>query len=332
MNKLNSGYSIPSLGFGTWNLPRDERTTELIEQAILTGYRHVDCAAGYGNEKQVGAAFSKCFQSGIVNREDLFITSKLMNSRHNPSDVRLSFMESLNDLQLEYLDLYLMHWPVALREGSQFPVRLDDVISLDDCPLSSTWTEMEKLVDDGLVRSIGVSNFSAKKLHDLLLTCRIPPAVNQVEGHPYYQSDDLHRYCQIHNIHVTRYSPFGSPNRPDAVSKQNDEPCLLQDPVILDIANKHQLAPAQVLLNWGLSSENTSVLSSTSKPNRLRENLDSLTALVLDQNDMDRIKTLDKNHRYITGEFWVTPGGYYTLENIWDEAITVDSLLQLEGK
>ena len=328
---LNTGYSIPALGFGTWKIPADQ-AGGLVEQALLAGYRHIDCAAGYANEAEIGQSLTKCFEANVVKREDVFITSKLWNSKHAPADVRPALEQTLRDLKLDYLDLYLIHWPVALTDDHSFPAKLDDLISLDDCPLLSTWVELEKAVNDGLVRSIGVSNFSPKKLHDLMANCKIPPAVNQVECHPYLQLSDFHRYCQAKNIHVTGYSPLGSPDRPDSASKQAQEPLLLEDATIQAVAQKHGVSPAQVLLHWGVTCGPHSVLCKSSSRVRLEQNVNSLTALTLDDEDRTKLRTLDKHRRYITGEFWIAPGGPYTMENIWDEDTSVDSLLAAESE
>ena len=323
---LNSGHSIPALGFGTWKVPADQ-VGGLVQQALAAGYRHVDCAAAYANEPQVGQALVDCFREGTVKRQDVFVTSKLWNSKHAPQDVRPALLQTLSDLQVDYLDLYLIHWPVALKDGHGFPVTLEDLISLDDCPIAETWAELEQAVDDGLVKSIGVSNFSPYKLHKLLQTCRIPPAVNQVECHPYLQLADLHRYCQAQNIHVTGYSPLGSPDRPDVVSKEANEPLLLQDETIAAIATKHGVSPAQVLLHWGVVCGPHSVLCKSSSPSRLEQNVASLSALVLNDDDKAQLKALDRHRRYITGAFWIVENGPYTMENLWDEGTTVDNLL-----
>lgn len=329
--KLASGYLIPALGFGTWNIPA-ENAAALVEMSIQAGYRHIDCAAGYGNEVQVGEALTICMKEGIVKREDLFVTSKLWLTNLTPERVRPALEKSLQDLNLAYLDLLLVHWPVVLKEGHDFPPKKEDMIPLQDCPTHATWAEMQKAVDDGLVRSIGTSNYSAKKLNDLLKhpNTRIPPSVNQMECHPYSQLKDLKKYCDAKNIHLTGYSPLGSPARPDDVSKRTDEPLLLEDPTIQEISKKHGISPAQFLIHWGAVDGGHSVLCKSSSLERMKLNIASLDAFTLDEDDKRKINELDRQHRYLTGEFWVQPDGPYTLENIWDDNVPVESLLSSE--
>jgi alcohol dehydrogenase (NADP+) len=312
---LNNEKSIPSLGLGTWLSDAGE-VYKIVKSAVRNGYRHIDCAAVYGNEKEIGQAFEELFNEGVVKREDLFITSKLWNNAHAREDVVPALKQTLNDLKLDYLDLYLIHWPVAFKKGVGFPSSVDEYISLEELPVIETYSEMENAVDAGLVKSIGVSNFSKKKLEDLISKARIKPVMNQVELHPYLQQNDLLNFCNENNVALTGYSPLGSSGRPAEMLAAN-EPSLLENEVIGDISKKHGVSPAQVILNWA-NTRGTVVIPKTVTPHRAIENLES-EKVELDSSDMDKIASLDKHFRYVNGAFFTPDGGHYTLANLWDE-------------
>ncbi|GAB2780958.1 aldo/keto reductase [Rhabdobacter roseus] len=312
---FKNGDAMPALGLGTWKSKEGE-VYEAVRQALRIGYRHIDCAAIYGNEAEIGQALRDALAEGTCTREELWITSKLWNSAHRQASVLPALEKTLKDLQLNYLDLYLIHWPVALKDGIGFPTSLDEFVSLDEVPLTETWAGMEAGVDQGLTRHIGLSNFSIYKIKQLLASARIAPEANQVESHPYLPQTPLLEFCQQEGIILTAYSPLGSNDRPPHLIKA-DAPVLLKDEIVASIAEKHAASPAQVLIAWALQ-RGTSVIPKSVSPERLRQNFEA-TTLELDADDMAQISMLDAHLRFIDGSTWAREGSPYLLADLWDE-------------
>lgn len=302
------GDAMPALGLGTWRLP-PEQTTATVRIALDLGYRHIDAAAIYGNEAQIGAALKGAIDAGNVQRQELWITSKLWNDCHEPQEVRPALERTLGDLGLEQLDLYLMHWPVAQRRGVAMPSSAADQYGLAQVPLAATWAAMEDLIAAGLTRHIGVSNFSRTKLMALAASARIQPEVLQVERHPLLQQNDLLSYCQASGIQLTAYAPLGA-------TSDTRPPLVLQHPVVVAIAAERQITPAQVLLAWGIGC-GTAVIPKSLHPERLAENLAAAT-MGLNKDEMARLDAIDGEQRLIDGRFWCLEGGPYTMANLWD--------------
>lgn len=311
---LTNQDTIPMFGLGTWKSPPGE-VYQAVKTALAIGYKHIDCAPIYRNEPEVGQAIQESLNSGIVKREEIWITSKLWNSDHQSSEVIPALKQTLKDLQLEYLDLFLIHWPIALKKGVLFPEKASDYLTLTEVPLIETWSAMIAASEQGLCKHIGVSNFSQQKLADLIAQTSYKPEVNQVESHPYLQQNELLAYCQSQGIVFTAYSPLGSSDRPQ-VFKKADEPSLLTHPVILDIAVKHNLTPAQVLIAWGINRD-TVVIPKSVNPERIAENL-AASEVNLTSEDMQAIANLELNYRYVDGSFWEIPGSPYTVAELWN--------------
>ncbi|MCA9659216.1 MAG: aldo/keto reductase [Myxococcales bacterium] len=314
---FDNGDTLPAIGLGTW-LSAPGEVGAAVKEAIRVGYRHIDCAAIYGNEAEVGAALRECFAAGVVKREELWITSKLWNTAHAEDAVLPALKKTLADLGLDYLDLYLIHWPVALRPGVHMPRSGADMISLEELPLGATWRGMEAAADAGLARHIGVSNHSVKKLRGLLDGARRRPEVNQIELHPYLQQPAMLEFCAAENVHLTAYSPLGAGGRPDFFRGDEAEPVLLEETTLAAIAARHGATPAQVLIAWGVQ-RGTSVIPKSVKPRRIAENL-AAGELTLSDADMAAIRELDRHRRYLQGNPWVIDGGPFTMETLWDEA------------
>jgi alcohol dehydrogenase (NADP+) len=311
-----NGDRMPLLGLGTWKAAPGE-VGAAVREAIRLGYRHIDCASVYGNEREVGEAIRGAIDSGDVSREELWITSKLWCNAHGRDNVEPALRHTLADLGLAWLDLYLIHWPVPIRPDVAFPRSGDDLLPPAAVPLADTWKGMERMLELGLTRHIGVSNVSSRKLHELLRGARLRPEVNQVERHPLLQQPALVADCAAAGVHITAYSPLGSGDRPAAL-KATDEPVLLENPVIGAIAAEHGCSPAQVLIAWHLQSGLSTIPKSVS-PERLRENLGGAD-LELTPADLERIAGLDQHRRLVDGSFWLLEGSPWTLPSLWDEA------------
>lgn len=290
--KFNNGQVFPIFGLGTWKSKPGE-VTQAVKDAIDIGYRHIDCAHIYGNEKEVGAAIKAKIAEKVVKREDLYITSKLWNTMHRPDLVEPALRSTLSNLGLEYLDLYLIHWPFALKEGGElFPTNPDGTTAYSDVDYLDTWKAMEAVNKKGLAKSIGVSNFNKKQLERLIANSSTVPANNQIEIHPYLVQSKLSEFCKSKGITVTAYSPLGSPDRPWA---KPGDPQLLDDPKIKELAAKYKKTPAQVVLKYQVQRGHITIPKSVTK-SRIRENFEIWDFNLTDE-DIKLINTFDCNGR-----------------------------------
>lgn len=302
--QLASGREVPSVGLGLWKIEQ-EKTSEVVQSAIECGYRHFDSACDYGNEIQTGEGLAAAISAGKVKREDLWITSKLWNTYHRRQHVRPALEKSLRDLQLDYLDLYLVHFPIASKYvpiDERYPPgwftdpdASEPCVEADQVPIIETWQAMEELVSSGLVREIGVCNFGCSLLRDLINQAEIPPAMLQIEMHPYLTQEKLTRFCHESGIGVTAFSPLGAQSYFQLNMAEASE-SLLEHEAIKAIAAANDRSPAQVLLRWGVQ-RGTLVVPKTSNVDRLRENL-AVFDFSLSQEEMQSISDLNRNRRF----------------------------------
>ena len=307
--KFRNNDKMPILGLGTFR-SEPNKVYNAVLSAIKIGYRHIDCAAAYGNEKEVGNAIAEAIKQGLVTREDLWVTSKLWNASHGEGNVIPALNQTLEDLQLEYLDLYLIHWPVALKKGTEMPEKASDFIPLSEVPLTNTWKGMEAALEQGLTKHIGVSNFNENQLKEIMASAVHKPEMNQVEMHPFLQQKELKALCSHFDMHITAYAPLGS------LVDENSKLRLLENDTIKNIANARHMSPAQVALAYTMQ-RGIAVIPKSINEARLLQNLETLNH-TLTEEDMALLKDLDKGHRFIDGKFWEVENGPYTADSIWN--------------
>jgi D-xylose reductase len=302
--KLAGGTEIPAVGLGMWKVDQPQ-VAALIESAVEVGYRHFDCACDYGNEAQVGQGLNSVLQTGKCKRADLWITSKLWNTYHAAEHVRPACEKTLSDLGLDYLDLYLVHFPIATKfvpfEDRYPPEWFFDPASpkpkIEYAPISirETWEAMEKLIESGLVKNIGVCNFNCQLLRELLTWANIRPSVLQIESHPQLTQEKLIRFCGDEEISVTAFSPLGAESYYSLNMAEADE-SVLRQPVVQEIAAATGKTPGQVVLRWGVQ-RGTSIVPKTSRVERLKENL-AIFDFKLTDEQMQKIFALNLNRRF----------------------------------
>lgn len=314
---------IPPVGLGLWKVPNDA-CADVVYDAIRIGYRHFDCACDYGNEVEVGEGISRAIADGLVSREDLWITSKLWNTYHAREHVKPALEKTLSDLGLDYLDLYLIHFPIA-----QAFVEFDDryppewifdpeaenpAMKLAPVSLQETWQAMETLVDEGLSRHIGVCNYNSGLFNDLLAYSRIKPFMLQIESHPYLTQERLIRLATQNGVKVTAFSPFGSMSYIE-LNMDGNAVSLFEQEAIVQAAERTDRTPAQVLLRWGIQ-RGCAVIPKSSNSERLLENL-SVMDFVLNDEEMKAISALNQNRRFNDpGDF--CEGAFNTFLPIYD--------------
>ena len=295
---------MPMVGLGTWKIEKPA-AADIVQKAVEVGYRHFDCACDYGNESQVGDGLQRAMESGTANREDLWITSKLWNTYLAPEHVLPALKRTLSDLKLDYLDLYLVHFPIATKfvpfedryppEWFFDPSAAEPKMEPADVSIRETWEAMEELHRPGLVKNIGVCNFGCSLIRDLLSYASIRPALLQVELHPLLTQEKLLRYCRQESIEVTAFSPFGGESY-YSIGMADPSESTLENQIIKDIASSHQKTAAQIHLRWAIQRQ-TAVVPKTANPQRLVENLDVFDFELAD-NEMQSIASLNQHRRF----------------------------------
>jgi len=302
--ELYTGAKMPAIGFGTFG--SDHASADTVASALLgaveVGYRHFDCAAVYNNEKEIGQVLKQIMAAGVP-REKLWITSKLWNDKHAEKDVIQAFEQSLRNLQLDYLDLYLIHWPFPNHHppGCDVSARNPYAKPYIHENYMKTWRQLEKLVERGLTRHIGTSNMTIPKLKLVLRDAAIKPAANEMELHPHFQQPQFFDFIRSNGIVPIAYSPLGSPNRPER-DRTKDDTVDMEDPVIVEIAERHRVHPATICIQWAI---------------HYLSNLKAATAPSLTDDEMAAIARIDRNCRLIKGHvfLWKDNQNY---EDLWD--------------
>ena len=317
--ELFTGAKMPAIGLGTFG--SDKYTPDQVAAAVIdaaeVGYRHFDCAAVYGNEAEVGTSIRHLIQNGI-DREDLWITSKLWNNCHAESDVVPAFEKSLTDLKLDYLDLYLIHWPYPNYHAPKVDVSSRDPHAKPYIHENymKTWRQLESLVQRGLVKHIGTSNMTIGKLEQVLRDAEIMPAANEMELHPHFQQPELFEYVRSKGIVPVGYSPLGSPSRPER-DRTPEDTVDVEDPVILSIAERLGTSPAAVCIRWAVQRGQVPIPFSV-KHTQYAESFRAATTLELTQDDMVAIAGIDKGCRLIKGQVFLWEGAT-GWEDLWTD-------------
>ncbi len=315
---LHTGAKMPIVGIGTFGSDRfsGEEIAEAVKGAISVGYRHIDCAAVYGNEHLIGKSLQEVILAG-VKREELWVTSKVWNDMHGDGDVLISCAKTLKDLKLEYLDLYLVHWPfpnyhapgvnVDSRDPHARPYIHEEYMKV--------WRQMERLVEMGLVKHIGTSNMTIPKMKLLLRDAKIKPACNEMELHPHFQQPEFFKFVVDNHIVPIGFCPIGSPTRPDRDKTETDT-VDIQDPVIVKIAQRHNVHPAVICVKWAAQRGQVPIPFSIYRNEYLSNLMCSIVDPLTDE-EMKEIATIDKNCRLIKGQvfLWESAKGW---EDLWD--------------
>jgi len=315
---LYTGAKMPAIGLGTFGSDHvsANEVAAAVEGAAAVGYRHFDCASVYGNEQQIGYALQQVWNSKI-KREEVWVTSKLWNDKHGEADVVASCKQSLADLRLSYLDLYLVHWPFPNFHppGCDVTSRSKDATPYIHANYMKTWRKMEELIDRGLVRHIGTSNMTIPKLKLLLRDARIKPAVNEMELHPHFQQPELFEFVRSNGMVPVGYCPIGSPARPER-DRTPEDTVPTQDPVIARIAQRLGVHPAVVCIKWAVQRGQVPIPFSTNR-NHYLSNLEGVVSEPLTQEEMRAISAIDRNCRLIKGQVFLWKEGQ-SWEDLWD--------------
>jgi diketogulonate reductase-like aldo/keto reductase len=316
---LANGARMPVVGMGTFGSDKygADVVADAVVEAAWLGYRHFDCASVYGNEAQVGVALGRVMASGVP-REELWVTSKVWNDRHGDGEVIASCKQSLRDLGLDYLDLYLVHWPFPNfhPKGCPGDYHNPDAKPYIHAAYMRVWAQMEELLRQGLVRNIGTSNMTAAKLKLLLRDCAVKPAVNELELHPHFQQPELYDFLVANGIQPVGFCPIGSPSRP-ARDRTPEDTCELEDPVIGGIAARLGVHPAAVCLMWAIRRGEV-VIPFSVKRGQLLDNLRAAVENPLTDGDLRALAAIDKRTRLIKGQVFLWREGL-TWEALWDE-------------
>lgn len=287
--KLNNGHEIPTFGLGTY---AGKGIKDVIKLSIDLGYRLIDTAFVYANEKEIGEGIAEKIKDGTVKREDLFVVTKLWNTRHKPEHVVPAMQRSLSSLGLDYVDLYLMHWPFATQLATDDEYAIFDNLTEEDVPFEDTWKEMEKCVKLGHARSIGLSNFNSIQIERILKIAEIKPVVNQVECNPYLSQEKLKQFCKERDILLMAYSPLYAPKRGGTVDNGLN---LFEEPLIKEIAGKYGKTMGQVILRY-LTQCGVIAIPKSDNPERLKQNI-SIFDFTLTAEEFEKMRSLNKNAR-----------------------------------